>query len=96
MNKKLPSVYPVPIEKKLNNNEEVFDSNEEGMRTSPLTIKEINELFNAKDHVYKTKVKLTTKNGVKIVEVVGLSYNNLLTLDGEKINIDTILDIKKV
>ncbi len=96
MNKKLPSVYPVPIDKKLKNNEEVFQSSLEDVRTSPLTIKEINEIFNAKDHVYKTKVKLTTKNGVKTVEVVGLSRNNLLTLDGQTINIDTILDIKKV
>ena len=96
MNKKLPSVYPVPIDKKLKNNKEVFQSSLEDVRTSPLTIKEINEIFNAKDHVYKTKVKLTTKNGVKTVEVVGLSRNNLLTLDGQTINIDTILDIKKV
>ena len=96
MNKKLPNVYPVPIDKKLNNNEEVFKSTEEGVRTSPLTIKEINEIFNAKDHVYKTKVQITTSSGTKKVEVVGLSRNNLLTLDGEHINIDTILDIKKV
>ena len=96
MEKKLPSVYPVPIDKKLNNNREIFKSSEEGLRMSPLTVKEINDLFNAKDHVYKTKVKLTTKKETKVVEVVGLSHNNLLTLEGEKIPLDIILDIKKV
>ena len=96
MNKKLPNVYPVPIDKKINNNEEIFDSRLNEERTSPLTIKEINELFNAKDHVYKTKVKIRTTRGEKIVEIVGISRNDLLTLNGEHINIDSILEIKKV
>ncbi len=96
MNKKLPNVYPVPIDKKINNNEEIFDSRLNEERTSPLTIKEINELFNAKDHVYKTKVKIRTTREEKIVEIVGISRNDLLTLNGEHINIDSILEIKKV
>ena len=97
MNKKLPNVYAVPITKKINNNKETFKSTDlEEVRSSSITSKEINEIFNAKDHVYKTKVEITTTKGSKIVEVVGLTNNTLLTLSGETINIHDILDIKKL
>lgn len=97
MNKNLPNVYAVPITKKMNNNKETYKSFEETSdRTSPISIGEINKIFNDKTHVYKTKVQVTTKKGSEIVEVVGLSKNALLTLNGETINMEDILDIKKV
>lgn len=97
MNKKLPNVYAVPITKKINNNKETFKSSDgEGLRKAPITSKEINEIFNSKTHVYKTRVRITTKKEVKEVEIVGQTKNSLLTLSGETININDILDIKKV
>ena len=97
MNKKLPNVYAVPITKKINNNKETFkSSDEEEVRKSPVTSKDINDIFNSKNHVYKTRVRITTKKEVKDVEVVGQTKNSLLTLSGETININDILDIKKV
>ncbi len=97
MNKKLPNVYAVPITKKLNNNKEMFKSGEsDGLRKANISSKEINEIFNAKDHVYKTKVIVTTIKETKEVEVVGLTSTALLTLNGETIKISDILDIKKV
>ena len=50
MNKKLPSVYAVPIEKTLHNNKEVFKSTEEGTRESRVDRKEIQEIFNSKNN----------------------------------------------
>lgn len=97
MNKNLPNVYAVPITKKLENNKELFKSSDtEGLRSTPISSTEINKIFSDKTHVYKTRVKITTKKGVKDVEVVGQTNNALLTLSGETIDVRDILDIKKV
>lgn len=96
MNKKLPNVYAVPITKELKNNKEIFKSSESGMRSTPVTDREINQIFNDKTHVYKTRVQITTNSGIKEVDVVGETKNSLLTLSGETINKKDILDIKKV
>lgn len=97
MNKNLPNVYAVPITKKLENNKELFKSSEsEGLRSTPVSSTEINKIFSDKTHVYKTKVQITTKKGVKIVDVVGQTNQALLTLTGETIDVNDILDIKKV
>ena len=97
MNKKLPNVYAVPITKKIENNKETFrSSKEEEVRSEKISKNEINKIFNSKEHVYKTRVSIKTNTGVKEVEVVGLTNASLLTLHGEKINIDDILEIKKL
>lgn len=96
MNKKLPNVYAVPITKKINNNKETFKSTEEGLRSAPVGIEEINRIFSDKTHVYKTRVRITTKNKTEEVEIVGQTKDSLLTLSGDTINIHDILDIKKV
>ncbi len=99
MHKDLPKVYAVPINKKLNNNEETYSSLER--KTMPkeehvISTREINQIFNAKDHVYKSKLEITTKTETKIYEVVGLSHESLLTLDGKLIKLADIIEIKKV
>ncbi len=97
MSKNLPNVYAVPITKKMTNNKETYKSFEvDGDRSSSVSVGEINKIFNDKTHVYKTKVQITTRKGIETVEVVGLVKNALLTLSGESINIEDILDIKKV
>ena len=98
MKKDLPKVFAVPINKSLNNNEDLFISNMENDRHTKevIDIKDINKIFNDKKHVYKTKVQIVTKTDVKEVEVVGLQNNSLLTLKGESIPIDEIIEIKKV
>ncbi len=97
MNKKLPNVYAVPITKKIENNKETFRSSKEvEVRSEKISKNEINKIFNSKEHVYKTRVSIKTNMGVKEVEVVGLTNDSLLTLQGEKINIDDILEIKKM
>lgn len=89
-----PKVFVNNINKEINNNKEeyyykgeVFDVN----------VKEkINELFLRNDFVYKNKVSITLKNNNNyVVDVVALKNNELITLDGNKINIDDIKNIKK-
>lgn len=98
MNKNLPNVYAVPIEKKITNNKETYMSSMSDERTSENLIskEEIDKLFNAKDHVYKTKTKIKTKNKEIEVEIVGKTNDALLTLSGKKIKIEDIEEIKKV
>ncbi len=97
MNKNLPGVFAVPINKKIDNNEDTFISSRNEDRGEKINKQDINKIFNAKDHVYKTKVILTMRNNEsKEVFVVGLKDNNLLTLDGQVINISDIQEIRKV
>ena len=99
MNKNLPNVYAVPITKKLQNNKETYKSFEledDMTRSNRVTIDDINKIFNAKTHVYKTRVKLNTTKGVLEEDIVGLTGDSLLTLKGDTIRIDDILSIKKV
>ena len=96
MNKKLPNVYAVPIDKTLHNNKEIFKSTEEAVRESKIERSEILDIFNSKTHVYKTRVKIVTRKETKEVDVVGETKNALLTLKGELIPLDEIIDIKKV
>lgn len=95
MTKNLPNVYAVPITKKINNNKETFTSKQED-RKVPISKEEITRIFTAKDHVYKTKVRIKTRTETKEVDVVGETNEALLTLNGERINIQDILEIKKV
>ena len=96
MNKNLPKVFAVPIDKKLVNNKDIFISNNEEVRGDVINKNEINKIFNSKNHVYKTKIHVITTSGPKEVDAVGLNGDNILTLNGESIPIDDILEIKKV
>ncbi len=98
MHKDLPKVYANPINKTLNNNKEIFYSNNSHSRsvnTIDIT-KEINNIFASSHHVYKSKVHIKTVNDEFDATIIGKSGNNLLTLSGEKININTIEDIKRL
>ncbi len=95
---KLPSVFANPINKKINNVQETFysrDTREVDVNPANINSK-INAIFSAKDHVYKSKVRITFKD--KIVEevIVGKTNLNLLTLDGKLIRITEIIDIEKI
>ena len=94
--KNLPNVFAVPIDKKIENNENIFRSSKKEIRGERINKEEINKIVNSRNHVYKTRVVLTTRNGEKEVDVVGLNKENLLTLDGQAIPLNNIIEIKKV
>ena len=100
MKRDLPNVYANPLNKKVNNVQEYFYGNENKVSDRSFNandiLKKINKIFNSSHHVYKSKVKIITKNGEFIKEIVGKSNGNILTLDNETIKIIDILDIERI
>ena len=95
-----PKVFASPINKKINNSQEVFYEHD-GIRNEVRysyndIIKKINDIFNSSHHVYKSKVSITTKDNYFNCDIVGKTSNSLLTLEGDLIRISDILDIKKI
>lgn len=57
--------------------------------------KKINSIFNSPNYVYQADVNIMYKSGESMnKKIVGIKDNYLLTLDGEKIFINDIYDIK--
>lgn len=101
MDRKLPKIYVNNIDKDLTNNKTIFYSKASSLSRNKETNKkinvkkQINELFNAPNYVYKMEVIITKKDGSVIKkEIVGKENNNLLTIDNDLISIDNILKIK--
>ena len=94
---KLPNVFASPINKKLNNYQDMYRSDKKVKPYNPKDInKKINEIFGSLNHVYKSKVRITMTDGVKEEEIVGKTNTNLLTIDNKLIKITDILDIERI
>lgn len=94
---KLPNVFASPINKKLNNYQDMYRSDKKVKSYNPKDInKKINEIFGSLNHVYKSKVRITMTDGVKEEQIVGKTNTNLLTIDNKLIKITDILDIEKI
>ena len=93
-----PKVFASPINKKINNSQEVYyeRNNKERSYSSNTILKKINDIFNDSRHVYKSKVRITTVNEDIICDMVGQTSDSILTLDGISIKISDIKDIKKI
>ncbi|MBR4178667.1 MAG: hypothetical protein IKR57_04910 [Bacilli bacterium] len=101
MKKELPKIYVNKIDK-INNNEEVYYSykdnsdmeiNEEIVPSIYEMQNRIDELFRSSDFIYKKRFHIKTKYGEGDYDIISKSYDYLLTIDGEKIYIDNILEI---
>ena len=94
----LPKVFANPINKELNNNEEVFTTiGKETRDYKQIDVpRRIKEIFASLNHVYKSKVHIVTANDEFDAVIVGKTDHDLLTLNGEKINIHSILYIEKI
>ncbi len=95
---KLPNVYANPINKKINNVQETFYSrSDRNIDVNPKDINtKINEIFSNKNHVYKSKVKITFRDKEEEAVIVGKTNLNLLTIDGKLIRIPEIVDIERI
>lgn len=92
-----PRVYANPINKKIDNVQDLFRSDKDSRSINPVDVnKKINEIFASRNHVYKSKVRITLKDGVIEKEIVGKTNINLLTLDGDLIRITDIVDIERI
>lgn len=95
---KLPNVFANPINKKFSNVQETYYGKEErSVDINPQNINnKINQIFSSKDHIYKSKVRITFRDGIKEETIVGKTNLNLLTMDGKLIRITEIVDIEKI
>ena len=96
----LPKVFINKIYKSIKNNKEsyYYKGNEPIIiDDADINVKEtINEIFNSDSFVYKTKVTIKFKNGKsKVYEIVAMKNNELISIDGDKIKVDDIVNIKK-
>lgn len=94
---KLPNVFASPINKKLNNYQDLYRSDSTTKSYNPKDInKKINEIFGSLNHVYKSRVRITMNDGIIEEQIVGKTNINLLTIDNRLIKITDILDIEKI
>jgi len=97
MKKNLPNVFASPINKTISNNKEYYyEMGDRSIEKDQDVLKTINEIFASPSHVYKSRVEITTSEGILNEVIVGKTGNNLLTLDGKRININNILKVKKI
>ncbi len=95
--KDLPKVFAKPIDKEMRNNEEIFYSKVLNQSKEKKDIlREIDKIFGNKNFVYKSQVEITLPNETIIETIVGKSGTFLLTIEGKKISIPDIIDIKKL
>lgn len=97
--KDLPKVFANKISDDINNTQEMFYGNDRMIpkkNDSMSIVKKINNIFADKNHVYKSRVLITLKDGSKEKVIVGKNNTHLITIDGKLIKIIDILDIKKI
>ena len=97
--KDLPKVFANKIEKNIDNDQEIFYGSNRSVNTnqdSRSISKKINDIFKDSSHVYKSRVKITLKNGIVNKDIVGKTNTSLITMNGELIKIIDILDIEKI
>lgn len=58
--------------------------------------KEINNLFNSTNYVYKLNVLIKTKDEEIKTTIIGKTQKYLITLDNKKIDISSILEIREI
>lgn len=96
--KDLPSVFANKINEDIKNIQDVFYGNERNNKKDDniSIIKKINNIFASKNHVYKSRVRITIKDNILEKVIVGKTNVNLITIDGELIKITDIEDIEKI
>ena len=89
-----PGIFVNKIDHKLNNNEKVFSSLRKNYIKENIDVrKKLKEIFNSPKYVYKVDVIIKTKTETLNKTIIGISNDEILTFDNEKIKISDILDI---
>lgn len=96
--KDLPKIYHNKINKKLNNNRNVYYSNntydEERSLDSRTILQKINDIFASPNYVYKANVEISLKDKKVTKRIIGRNKDYIITMDNDLIPIKDILDIK--
>ncbi len=108
MNKKLPRIFKVDIDKEINNNRDVYYvKNSDDFAFSSSKYKEennkekvninekINRIFNSGRHSFNVPVEIITKDKVYNTKIAGKIRNNIITLDNDVIKIEDIIDLNE-
>ena len=75
--------------------EENIEADETKLISKPGLIKKINNIFKRPNYVYQADITILYKNGKNMnKKIIGMKDNALLTIEGERISIDDIYDIK--
>ena len=91
----LPKIFVNKFDENIRNNKEIYYSKILNNQKKNI-VKEIDAIFHSRDFVYKRIVEIVTKDGVRQETIIGKTQGYLLTIDGKKILISEILDIKKL
>lgn len=106
MNNKLPKIFANKIEKKVNNNKQVYvsenkkdesEKTKDQLKRHPYekTINQkINEILKSNNYIYKIPVKIELNNGKIITNIIGKNKKNIITINNELINIEEIKNIE--
>ena len=94
--KKLPKIYQNNIDKKINNNKEIYYSkySNKEERTSDIGLL-LDGIFNSDKSVYNIPVIINTSNKSYDTYLVARTNSYILTIDQEKIYIKDIISIKR-
>lgn len=98
--KKLPNLYTNTFNKKIDNSIDFITIKETEEKEKKLSQQEINKkidnIFKSTNYIYKIKVLITLENEIITETIIGKKGNNLITINNKLININNIIDIKKV
>jgi len=98
MEKKLPNLFQNKVEKKINNNENIYYSQNRKIveeDINPIDIrKKINDIFSSPNYICSALVDITMNQQIKTTKIIGRNKDYLITIDNEKIYISDIKDIK--
>ena len=98
--KKLPDLFTNIFDKKIDNSQEYTTIINEIKKEKKLSKYEINKkidnIFKSKNYIYKIKVKIKLNDKDINTSIIGKTNTHLKTINNELININDIIDIKKV
>ena len=100
--KDLPKVFHNKINKKINNNRNVYysnnsyDTNIYNTIDSRTILQKINDIFSSPNYVYKANVEITLKDKKVTKRIIGRNRNYIITMDNDLIPITDIIDIKSL
>ena len=98
--KDLPNVFHNKINKKFNNNRNVYYSNntyeDNSVADTRTILQKINDIFSSPNYVYKANVEITLKDKKVTKRIIGRNKNYIITMDNALIPITDIIDIKSV
>lgn len=97
--KDLPKVFHNKIDKKFDNNKNIYYSNNNyntKVKDTRNVVQKINEIFASPNYVYKANVEITLKDKKVTKRIIGRNKNYIITMDNELIPVTDIIDIKSI